>query len=128
MVALFHLLCGAARLADRAAEELGFDVLKAVFPLPIPRLDVQYDGLVKIPYSLPGETSDVVKNLETKEMPHFAFIDGQVQLQDVEVAQHEEIQGQVVVLNRHPVHTGKELLRGVERLLLVESETNAASD
>lgn len=117
---MFHHFCSAFRLARGISKELDFDVLKAVLPLTVSSLNVLYDSLMKVPDHLPGEAADVVEHLETQQVPHFAFIHRQLQLQDVEVAQHEEIQGQVVVIHRHSIQTRQELLRGVEGFLPVE--------
>lgn len=117
---MFHHFCRAFRLAHSISKELYFDVLKAVLPLTVSSLNVLYDSLVKVPDHFPGEAAHMVEHLETQQVPHFAFIHRQLQLQDVEVAKHEEIQGQVVVVHRHSIQTRQELLRGVESFLPVE--------
>ena len=124
--AVFHHLNCAFRLTHSVTEELHFNVLEAVLPLAVPGLDVLYDGLVEVPDQLPGKAPHVVEHLKTQQVPHFAFVHRQLQLQDVKVAQHKQIQGQVVVLHRHAAQTRQELLRGVEGLLPVEPVDNTA--
>lgn len=122
--AMFHHFFGAFRLTHGVSKELYFNVLKAVFPLAVPCLNVLYDSLMKVPDQLPGKAPHVVEHLKTQQVPHFAFVHRQLQLQDVKVAQHEQIQGQVVVLHRHTFQTRQELLWGVESLLPVEPVDN----
>lgn len=117
---VFHHLHSAFSWTRSVAKELHFNVLEAVLPLAIAGLDVLYDGLVEVPDQLPREAPHVVKHLETQEVSYFAFVHGKLQLQDVEVAQHEQIQGQAVVLHRHAVQAREELLRGAEGFLPVE--------
>lgn len=122
--AMFHHFYSALRLTHSIPKELHLNVLKAVLPLAVPSLNVLYDSLMEVPDQLPGEAPHVVEHLETQQVPHFAFVHRQLQLQDVKVAQHEEIQRQVVVLHRHAIQTGQELLWGVQGLLPVEPVDN----
>lgn len=122
--AVFHHFHSAFRLTHSVSKELYFNVLEAVLPLAVPGLNVLYDCLMEVPDQLPGKAPHVVEHLETQQVPHFAFVHRQLQLQDVKVAQHEEVQGQVVVLHRHATQTREELLWGVEGFLPVEPVDN----
>ena len=123
---MFHHFYSGFRLAHSISKELYFNVLKAVLPLAVSSLNVLYDSLVKVPDHFPGKAPDMVEHLKTQQVSHFAFVHRQLQLQDVKVAQHEEIQGQGVILHKRTVQTRKELLRGVEGLLPVEPVENTA--
>lgn len=122
--AMLHHFYSAFRRTHSVSKELHFNVLKAVLPLAVPSLDVLYDSLMKVPDQLPGKAPHVVEYLKTQQVPHFAFVHRQLQLQDVKVAEHEEVQGQIVVLNRHTIQTRQELLWGVEGLLPVKPVDN----
>lgn len=114
---LHHLSC----LAGSISKELNLDVLEAVFPLSVPHFNVLHDGLVKVTHQFPRKAAHMVEHLEAQQVPHLALVHWQIQLQDVKVAQHEEIKGQLVVFYGHSIQTRQELLWGVESLLPVKS-------
>lgn len=78
-------------LTPSISKELNLDVLKAVLPLSVPHFNVLHDGLVEVTHQFPGKASHVVEHLEAQQVPHLALVHWQIQLQDVKVAQHEEI-------------------------------------
>lgn len=78
--AIFHHFFNDFRLTHSVTKELHFDILKAIFPLTVPCLDVLYDSLMKVPDKLPRKAPHVVKHFETQQVSHFAFVHGQLQL------------------------------------------------